>query len=323
MKPIVGITIGDLAGIGPEIVVKALQSDKVWRSCRPCVYVPAGALAETAKKIGYSIEENFWGASRKGHVVVRPVGMADLRWLSSGRPRRDFARLAWDAIHAAVKDIQHHRIHALVTGPVHKGAMRNAGIPFTGHTELLAELTHTENIAMAMMSSRLKLALATTHVPLRGVAPLIRRDSLARTIKLFYNALKDFGIQKPRVGVSSLNPHGGEDGGMEEKNVIKKVILKLRRSGMNLEGPVSSDALFFKAYHGIYDGVVSMYHDQGLTPFKMVCFDEGVNVTLGLPFVRTSPDHGTAFDIAGKNKARAESMIEAICVAARLAKGRL
>lgn len=322
MKPIVGITIGDLAGIGPEVIVKALQSEKVWRLCRPCVYAPAGAVAATARKLGNSIEEIFWGNSKKGKIVLRPVGTADLSGLNCGRPRKDFARLAWDAIHAAVKDIMHHRIHAFVTGPVHKGAMRQAGIPFTGHTELLAELTHTQNIAMAMISPQLKLALATTHVPLRNVAPLIRREPLERTIRLFHEALKNFGIQKPRLGISSLNPHGGEDGGMEEKNVIKKVIQKLKRSGMDLEGPVSSDALFYKAYHGIYDGVVSMYHDQGLTPFKMICFDEGVNVTLGLPFVRTSPDHGTAYDIAGKNKARADSMIEAICVAARLARGR-
>lgn len=318
MKPIIGITLGDLAGIGPEVVAKALAQERVWTWCQPWIYGPPGILRFVSEKLGLRIQESSFGISKKGNVLVRPVGLAPLGWIGCGKSKNQLARIALDCVSAAVKDILNQKIHAIVTAPVHKAGIIKAGIPFTGHTEFLSNLTGVKNVVMMMTSPGLKVALVTTHVPLREVARQVTRSKILTVIALFHEALKQFGFKKPKIAVASLNPHGGEDQGLEEGKEICLAISQSRRKGFRVEGPVSADALFYQALKGDYDGVVAMYHDQGLPPLKMICFDRGVNVTLGLPFVRTSPDHGTAYDIAGKGKANPESMIESIRIAVQL-----
>lgn len=319
MKTRVGITIGDIAGIGPEIVARALADKRTWRVCRPQVYAPARVIPQVASSLSIPLEETWFAASRFARVLVRPVGAVRLRRIGCGRAYPELARVAVDCIQAAVRDAMDGRIDAVVTAPVHKRNVRNAGIAFTGHTEFMARITGARHVAMMMHSPRLKVALATTHVPIRELARHLSVSGLCRVIRLFREALRRFGVPDPRIGVASLNPHGAEDGGSEEKEIIALAVRRARRDRVRIDGPHSADALFHHAYMGVYDGVVAMYHDQGLTPVKMVSFDEAVNVTLGLPFVRTSPDHGTAYDIAGTGKANPESMIQAILVAARLA----
>lgn len=318
MKPIIGITLGDVAGIGPEIVVKALSSDKVWKSCEPWIYGPQNVLNHSSKMVDASLREILFGHSKRPHVLVRPVGKVPLSWIGSGRSKNEIARIAVDSVHAAFKDVQAGKIQAIVTAPVHKGSIVQAGIPFVGHTELLAEWAGVPDVVMMMASPRLRVALVTNHLPLRKVSGSITSEKILNVIKLFHLALIKMGFKKPRLAVVSLNPHGGEDGGKEEREVIRPAVASAKRRGLHVAGPISADALFHQAYEGLYDGVVAMYHDQALTALKMTAFDEAVNVTLGLPFIRTSPDHGTAFDIAGKGIAREESMIQAILMAARL-----
>jgi 4-hydroxythreonine-4-phosphate dehydrogenase len=320
MKPIIGITLGDLAGIGPEVVAKALAHNQVWSWCQPWVYGPPEVLHCVSKKLRLPLQESSFGISRKRNVRIRPVGVAPLHWIGCGQAKNQLARLALDCVSAAVRDVLNRKIHAIVTAPVHKAGIVKAGIPFTGHTEFLSNLTGVKNAVMMMTSSRLKIALVTTHVPLRDVAQQVTQQRILTVIELFNGALKRFGFKKPKIAVASLNPHGGEDEGLEEAKEIRLAIGQSRRGGVRVEGPISADAVFYQTLEGKYDGVVAMYHDQGLAPLKMICFDQAVNVTLGLPFVRTSPDHGTAYDIAGKGKASPKSMIEAIRIAAQLAR---
>lgn len=315
MKPIIGITLGDVAGIGPEVVAKALAEKSVWKGCEPWVYGPSGVLAEVSRHLGFELEEILFGHSKPGRLLVRPVGKVASKWIGCGRSRYDLSRIAVDSVRAAARDVLAKKIHAVVTAPIHKAGVVRAGIPFVGHTEFLAELAGVEEPVMMMTSPRLKVALVTTHIPLKKVGEGLTVKRILCVITLFNDALKNLGIRRPRMALASLNPHGGEDGGVEEKEVLVPAIRRARKNGLRIGGPISSDALFYQAYRGHYDGIVAMYHDQGLSPLKMVAFDEAVNVTLGLPFIRTSPDHGTAYDIAGKGIARPTSMIEAIRVA--------
>jgi len=209
----------------------------------------------------------------------------------------------------------------LVTAPLSKRLLHDAGWRFEGHTELLAHLSGTKKFAMMLVGGPLRVALATVHVPLARVPRLLTAARIFDVIELSHQACRRFGFRRPRIGVAGLNPHAGEGGllGGEESRVIAPAVRRAARKGLDVTGPWPADTLFHKAYHGVFDAVVAMYHDQGLAPLKMIAFDTGVNLTLGLPFVRTSPDHGTAFDIAGKGVARPDSMIAAINLAARLA----
>ena len=226
-----------------------------------------------------------------------------------------------DAIKRAVKVLDAQEAHALVTAPVNKAKIARSGISFKGHTEYLAEHTNTKRFAMLFCSGRLKVSLVTRHIPLKKVPGAITKEKIRDAIELTYEALdSDFGRSNPRIGVCGLNPHSGESGliGTEEKDIIEPVIKKLKSRIPGLTGPLPSDVAFYKAYNYQLDAVVSMYHDQGLGPFKMVAFHSGVNVTLGLPFIRTSPDHGTAYDIAGKGIADPGSMKGAIRLAVKM-----
>jgi len=324
-KPLVGITMGDPGGIGPEIILRALSRAKIYSVCRPVVYGTARLLrkfgAELDLRIKCETVKNPADASfGKGRICVVDVPAPGR--IIVGRKTSASGKASLAYLDRAIEAVSKKKLDALVTAPLSKAAVRLSGLPdFVGHTEYLAEKTGTRTFAMMFHSDRLKVALVTTHVPLSEVAASITTQKILRVTSLAHEALKRLGFSMPRIGIAGLNPHAGEDSafGEEDEKVVAPAVMLARKKVMNVEGPLPADALFHSAYNGDYDLVVAMYHDQALAPFKMIAFDKGVNITLGLPFVRTSVDHGTAFDIAGKGMASEKSLVEAIKLAAKLA----
>ena len=292
MRCRIGITLGDQAGIGPEIVHAALAS---------------GRLPPDAE---YSIIGS--------KVDCEP-----------GEPSEQTARAAFDALEESARKALKGEIDAVVTGPINKARMYEVGFKFPGQTEFFAERSGTKNFAMLLTGGSLTVALVTVHIPLRDVPNALRTDEIVRVGLLLGDFLRRRGITAPRIAVAGLNPHAGESGaiGSEEAEIIIPAVAQLKSAICNLQsaiiaGPFSPDTIFYHAANGAWDGVLCLYHDQGLIPLKLHAFHEGVNVTLGLPFPRTSPDHGTAFEIAGKNMARPDSMIAAIKLAVELVRHR-
>jgi 4-hydroxythreonine-4-phosphate dehydrogenase len=289
MQPRIGITLGDCAGIGPEIVDLALKSKKIPDSAE---YVTIGRQSK-----------------------CKP-----------GEPTIETARAAAAALEEAVTLARRGEVQAIVTGPIHKARMYEAGFRFPGQTEFFAERCGAKNFAMCLTGGKLTIALVTAHIPLGAVAGALKQSEIVRVGLLLADFLKRRGINSPRVAVAGLNPHAGESGklGREEIEIICPAVAELksetRNSKFEIIGPVSPDTVFHRAAEAEFDGVLCMYHDQGLIPLKLHAFYDGVNVTLGLPFPRTSPDHGTAFEIAGKGIARPDSMIAAINLAVQLVK---
>jgi 4-hydroxythreonine-4-phosphate dehydrogenase len=289
MRPKVGVTVGDPAGIGPEIARKAAADPAVAACCEVVLYGPS--------------TDAELGAFARG-VVSAEAG-----------------RAAYDAIAHAVADAQAHTIDAIATAPINKEAFAAAGLRWRGHTDLLAHLTGAPRVAMMFYAEALRVVLATVHIPLSEVPGALTRDTLEGTIALAARELPRFGIPSPRLALAGLNPHAGEHGliGREEDEVLAPAVAACRARGITIDGPFPADTIFVRAMRGEFDAVVACYHDQGLIPIKLVAFGSAVNVTLGLPIVRTSVDHGTAFDIAGRGVADPSSMIAAITLAARLA----
>lgn len=287
--PAIAITVGDPSGIGPEIAVKASRDDRVTSVCRPVLYGP------------HSAEE----------LSAYPVGVVDAL---SGRR-------AYDEIVRAVEDARAGKVQAIATAPINKAAFAAAGLPWPGHTDLLAHLCGVDEAIMMFWSEPLRVVLATVHVPLARVPASLTTDRLLRTIRTTAASMPRFGSPHPRIAVAGLNPHAGEGGllGSEEAAVIAPAIQAARTEGVEVSGPYPGDTIFVRASRGEFDVVIATYHDQGLIPIKLLAFGHAVNVTIGLPIIRTSVDHGTAFDIARQDKADAGSMIEAIRLAARLA----
>jgi 4-hydroxythreonine-4-phosphate dehydrogenase len=287
VKPRIAITAGDPAGIGPEIAHKAATDPRVLEVCEPIVY---GAPAEAA--------------------------------FAPGVLSADAGRAAYDAICRAVRDAQAGVVSAIATAPVNKLAFSRAGLPWKGHTDLLGHLTGSPRVAMMFWSEPLKVVLATVHVPLADVPRSLTPRVLDDVMELSSRELPRLGIATPRLALAGLNPHAGEDGllGSEDEAVLKPAVASARARGIDISGPFPADTLFVRASRGEFDAVIACYHDQGLIPVKLLAFGESVNVTLGLPIIRTSVDHGTAFDIAGKNIADPSSMIAATLLAARLAR---
>jgi 4-hydroxythreonine-4-phosphate dehydrogenase len=286
----VGITLGDQAGIGPEIVRAALASNRL----------PGGA--------DYSI-------------IGPPINC------SLGQPNRETAVAAIEALEEVARLALRGELDAVVTAPIHKAGMYDAGFKFPGQTEFFADRCGVKNFAMLLTGGKLTVALVTVHIPLRDVAAALKTEEIVRVGLLLVDFLQRRGIDQPRIAVAGLNPHAGESGtlGQEESEVVVPAVVQLQsavgnRQSAIIRGPFSPDTIFYHAANGDWDGVLCMYHDQGLIPLKLHAFHEGVNVTLGLPFPRTSPDHGTAFEIAGKNLARPDSMIAAINLAVELAR---
>jgi len=282
----IGITLGDPAGIGPEIARKAADDPRVRSVCEPVLY---GTGADGSFEVG---------------VVSAAAG-----------------RAAFETITAAVRDALAGRVHAIATAPVNKLAFSRAGLPWKGHTDLLAHLTGSSKVAMMFWSEPLKVVLATIHVPLAEVPRLVTREALGDIIEITARELPRFGVASPRLALAGLNPHAGEDGllGSEEDQALRPAVIAAREKGVRIDGPFPGDTIFVRASRGEFDAVIACYHDQGLIPVKLLAFGQAVNVTLGLPIIRTSVDHGTAFDIAGQGIADPSSLLEAVRLAARLA----
>jgi 4-hydroxythreonine-4-phosphate dehydrogenase len=286
-KPRIAITVGDPSGIGPEVAAAAAASPAVREVCEPVLYEPD-----------------------------------DLRTFVPGELSGRAGRAAYDLIVRAVDDVRRGVVDALATAPVNKEAFRLAGLPWTGHTDLLAHLTGARRVAMMFHSDALRVVLATVHMPLSEVPRMLTRTLVEATIELTAHELPKFGIAAPRIALAGLNPHAGEHGlfGREEAEVLAPAVAACRDARIDVSGPFPADTVFVRAVRGDFDVVIACYHDQGLVPVKLLAFGRAVNVTLGLPIVRTSVDHGTAFDIAGHGRADAGSMIAAVQLAARLAR---
>lgn len=318
--------MGDVAGIGPEIIVKALADPEIYEISRPLV-IGSGQVIKCevqspkskvrAKPIKNIKEAKF----EYGIIDVLHLDNLNLKHLKKGKPNLHTARAAVEYIKKAAELAKQKKLDALVTAPINKEAINKAGFRFPGHTQLLAQLTHTKLYRMMFVARRLRTVLVTDHCPIKKVPLLLTRQRILATIKLTHQEAKRFGINKPRIAVCGLNPHAGEEGlfGPEESRIILPAIKDAQKTGIAVQGPFSADTVFYRAKNGEFDFVIAMFHDQGLIPLKTVAFEEGVNVTLGLPFVRTSVGHGTAYDIAGKGIANPQSMIAAIKLAVKLA----
>jgi 4-hydroxythreonine-4-phosphate dehydrogenase len=334
-KPIIGITMGDPAGIGAEVIVKALADPKVRQLARFVIFGLNESLAYAADLA--EIDPYWWrlqhDSPRAVYELVHDVVVLDYDEISmlgstvrgpSKQGGQASLRFLDDAIGACRKPPEEGGIDAIVTAPICKESWQMAGCRFPGHTELLAHRTKTRRTAMMFTAPQLNVVLATIHVPLMDVRNLLTIGAVFDPIDLGHQAMQQMGVPAPRIAVCGLNPHASERGqfGDEEARVIAPAIEMARANGIDAHGPFAGDTIFMDAVAGRFDLVVAMYHDQGLIPVKLLAFDEAVNVTLGLPIIRTSPDHGTAFNIVGQNKAKPGSMQSAIRLAVQLAEGR-
>ena len=327
-KPIVGITMGDPAGIGPEVVVKAVTDRRAVRGCHPIVLGSYHIIFSAARKFleRATVRRIVWPEDAKtcgDGIRVLDCSGFDHGKIKTGKVSRLSGRMAADSVFCAVGLALSGQIDAVVTAPLSKKGLRLAGYDFPGHTELLAYLTATSSYAMMFVSKHYKVVLVTTHLPLAQVARNVSRETILDKLTVTQTALQThFGIKRPKIGVCALNPHCGEEGilGSEERRIIVPAVKTARRKRMRVDGPFSSDTIFSPAVSGDFDCVLAMYHDQGLIPLKMRGLGEAVNVTIGLPIVRTSPDFGTALDIAGKGVADPKGVINAILLAARMAR---
>lgn len=290
--PRIGLTVGDPAGIGPEVAIAAARDLRVLEVCEPVLYGPHTEL--------------------------------ECATFLHGRPSAEAGRAAYEAVRAATSDAVSGRLDAITTAPISKEAWDLAGLPWLGHTDLLAHLTGVTDVAMLFHAERLRVVLATVHVPLRDVPRLLTRERIERVIDLAHVELPHVGFAHPRLAMAGVNPHAGECGliGKEEVHVVKPAVEACRARGIDITGPLPGDTVFARAFNGDFDAVVACYHDQGLIPVKLVAFGQAVNVTLGLPIVRTSVDHGTAFDIVGQGLANPSSMVQATLLAAKLVAAR-
>ena len=338
--PLIGITMGDPTGIGPEIAAKALSNSVIYRICRPIVVGDAKVMHQASKiaraglKIN-SIKEVEQGKYEYGTLDVYDLENVDIERLAYGKVTRMAGKSSLDYIYAAIDLAIAKKIDATVTGPIHKEAIKLGGCPHPGHTEMFARRTQTEDYAMMMVEGKFRVVHVTTHVALKHVPSLIRKERVLKVIKLAHRAMKDLGIEDPRIVVPGLNPHASDGGlfGDEEEKEIFPAVQTAKEEGINVEGPIPPDTAFVKLTSGQYDVALAMYHDQGHIPHKLLCFDwdrksgdwksiSGVNVTLGLPVIRTSVDHGVAYGKAGEGRASPDSLIQAIKLAAQLAQGK-
>jgi 4-phospho-D-threonate 3-dehydrogenase / 4-phospho-D-erythronate 3-dehydrogenase len=328
-KPIVAITVGDYNGIGPEVVIKSLLNPGVWKVCNPLLVGPHAVFAYYARKYrlafsgvpGFDVQPD-----RPGHgIQVIETATMDGKGPTPGRVSAAAGRTAANAIEEAVRLVREEKAEAMVTAPVSKKALHLAGVNFPGQTEMVQKLSGSKQVAMMLVSKTMRVGLVTIHIPLKAVSHTLTRPLLREKVRIVHAALQqDWKIRAPRIAILGLNPHAGEDGdiGSEDKRIILPVVHEFRRRKLRIEGPFPADAFFGTYEPGNYDAVLAMYHDQGLIPLKMTSFGCGVNISVGLNIIRTSPDHGTAFDIAGRGVADPGSMIEAMTLAALVATNR-
>ena len=322
-KKKIAITMGDHGGIGPEVIVKALFNSNIRDNYHPVVIGDAEIIREALKLSDLPLKVRNVNGITESELDTGSVDVLDIKpnlSFEKGGPSKNAGEFAVKYIKKAVELALQKHVDAIVTAPLSKKSLRMAGFLWPGHTELIAELTKTEDFAMMFVSNKLKIILSTIHIPLKDIPKYINGKVILNTIKLATKASVMCGIRNPRIAVAGLNPHAGESGimGDEEIKTITPAINEAKAHGIEVSGPYPPDVVFYKALKGEFDMVVCMYHDQGLIPFKMLAFDTGVNVTVGLPVIRTSPDHGTAFDIAWQNKADPASMMEAIKLAVKM-----
>lgn len=317
-----GITMGDPCGIGPEIIIKALMQERGYID-KCVVFGSAELLRHYGKRLNFnmpvqSITEPLAAQAGVLNVIDPcPIALSDIE---IGKTSSTGGECAFSYVKAAIDSALLKEITSVVTAPLNKEALHMAGHNYAGHTEIFGEFTKGESYAMLLWSEKLKVIHATTHISLRRVCDIIDKNRIVNVIKLADETLKKTGYENPRIAVAGLNPHAGENGifGDEEIREIAPAVLECRSAGINVTGPIAPDTVFLKAYKGQYDIVVAQYHDQGHIPVKLLAFDEGVNITVGLDVVRTSVDHGTAFDIAGKLAAKPDSLLFAIKIGEKL-----
>lgn len=316
--------MGDPAGVGPEVILKAFfQSGEMQSICRPIVIGDSVVMEEAIHLLGLSVNLNLIQTPEEAqffHGSIDMIDMAAIKEFEKKMPTAEGGKASAAYIRKAVELAVNKQVDAMVTAPISKEALKMAGMNWPGHTEMIAELTGTKDYAMMLVGGPLRVILVTIHTAIRDVPDLVTREKVKKTIGLAKTACDMLGIKHPRIAVAGLNPHAGEAGifGDEEIREIIPAIEAAGREGIRAIGPFPPDTVFHKAYNGEVDIVVCMYHDQGLVPLKMIAFDKGVNVTIGLPIIRTSPDHGTAYDIAWSGKADPSSMIEALKLASRM-----
>ena len=319
-KPVIGITLGDINGIGPEIIIKSLNDNRLIKYITPVIYGSTKVLSYYRK--GLDINDFNYSQVKDDFINFKKINVVNC-WeevveINPGTIDDTTGIYAFKALEKGMDDLTVEKIDALVTGPVNKKLIQGENFDFPGQTEYITSKSGEKDSLMMMASDSIKVGLVTAHVPVKDVARFITRETIESKIKIFLKSLKqDFGINKPRLAVLGLNPHAGDDGliGPEEKEIITPVIEDFNTRGNLVFGPFPSDGFFAVAQYRSFDGVLAMYHDQGLIAFKILSFEDGVNYTAGLKVIRTSPDHGTAYDLAGKNEANENSMRSAIYMA--------
>jgi 4-hydroxythreonine-4-phosphate dehydrogenase len=322
IKPIIGISIGDINGIGAEVTMKALLDNRTYKSFTPLIYAHGKALTFYRKQLGME-DFNFAQIRSIDEIQHKRINVInvneDCPEVIPGAETKEAGKFALETLKMAVKDLKEGKIQALVTAPLNKNNVNSEELHFVGHTEFITNEVGAKESLMLMVAEQFRVGLVTGHLPLAKVAENITQERIIQKAKIFLKSLeKDFGINKPKIAILGLNPHAGEEGllGEEEEKIIKPAIQALKDSNKLVFGPYPADGFFGMAHQNKFDGVLAMYHDQGLVPFKSMAFSTGVNFTAGLPVVRTSPDHGTAYNIAGKNVADEGSMRAAIFLAA-------
>lgn len=323
----IGITIGDINGIGLEVILKTLGHEKILDICTPIVYGSSKIVSYHKNIVEGDFDfYNTRGADRLNEHKINIVNC----WqenvnITLGKPTDLSGKYAFKSLEYATLDLKNGLIDALVTAPINKQAMKMADFPFPGHTEYLTKELGAEESLMFMINDDLRIGLVTNHVPIKDVAEKVTKQLIYRKLQIMHDSLRiDFGIERPTIAVLALNPHAGDNGviGDEEEQIIRPAVIELKKKGMLVLGPYPADGFFGSAQHRKFDGILAMYHDQGLIPFKALSFGEGVNFTAGLAGVRTSPDHGTAYDIAGNDEADASSFRKALFTAMDIAKNR-
>ncbi len=327
-KPIIGITLGDINGVGPEVVMKALADNRVLNSLTPVIYGSTKTLSYYRKVLDLN-DFNYSQVKPDSGIIRKKINVVncweDAVEVNTGKSTEVGGKCAYLALEKAVQDLRDNRIAGVVTAPINKSNIQNEDFKFPGHTEYFSARFEVNENLMFLVSEELRVGIVTGHIPISEVAGQVTADRIKSKLKIMEKSLiKDFAIKKPKIAVLGLNPHAGDGGllGMEDEEVIAPVVKELKEQGKLVMGPYPADGFFGSYQHKKFDGVLAMYHDQGLIPFKTIAFNKGVNYTAGLPIVRTSPDHGTAYSLAGKGEADPGSIQDAIFAAATICKNR-